>query len=186
MDKYIFLDIDGVIATPETVDEGLWGLTKSKQELLGKILSETGAKIVLSSSWRHNDLKSTIDYMNEKGFLFCDKLIGVTLRLYKYIDREQKIHLSIPRGLEIDQWIDTHIHSNNGKDWSRKEIGKDFTYVIIDDDADMLLEQKDYFIMTDGMVGLTDSDVTRAVGILNFKTVITDDLSNEAQTKAIV
>lgn len=185
MDKYIFLDIDGVIATPETVEEGLWGLTTSKQQLLGKILDETGAKIVLSSSWRHNDLKSTIDYMSEKGFLFCDKLIGVTLRLYKYIDREQKIHLSIPRGLEIDQWIDTHIHSNNGKDWSRKEIGKDFTYVIIDDDADMLLEQKDYFIRTDGMVGLTDLDVTRAVGILNFKTDLTDALSHEAQNRPI-
>lgn len=172
MNKYIFLDIDGVIATPETVDEGLWGLTPSKQQLLGKILSETGANIVLSSSWRHNDLQSTIDYMNEKGFLFCDKLIGVTKRLYKYIDREQKIHLSIPRGLEIDQWIDTNIHSNNGKDWSRKEIGKDFTYVIIDDDSDMLLEQKDYFVHTDGMVGLTDSDVERVIEILN-KSIVT-------------
>jgi len=186
VDKYIFLDIDGVIATPETVEEGLWGLTLSKQELLGKILFETGAKIVLSSSWRHNDLKSTIDYMSEKGFLFCNHLVGVTLRLYKYIDREQKIHLSIPRGLEIDQWIDTHIHSNNGKDWNRKEIGKDFTYVIIDDDADMLLEQKDYFIHTNGMIGLTEIEAERAVAILNFKTELTDNLSNEAQNEAIV
>jgi hypothetical protein len=181
VDKYIFLDIDGVIATPETVEEGTWGLTKSKQELLGKILFQTGAKIVLSSSWRHNDLKSTIDYMSEKGFLFCDKLVGVTLKLYKYIDREQKIHLSIPRGLEIDQWIDTHVHSNNGKDWNRKKIGKDFTYVILDDDADMLLEQKDYFIHTNGMIGLTEIEAQSAVGILNFKNDLTDGLSHEDQ-----
>jgi hypothetical protein len=181
VDKYIFLDIDGVIATPETVEEGTWGLTKSKQELLGKILSETGAKIVLSSSWRHNDLQNTIDYMSEKGFLFCDKLVGVTLRLYKYIDREQKIHLSIPRGLEIDQWIDTHVHSDNGKDWNRKKIGRDFTYVILDDNADMLLEQKDYFIHTNGMIGLTEIEAQSAVGILNFKTDLTDELSHEEQ-----
>jgi hypothetical protein len=181
VDKYIFLDIDGVIATPETVEEGTWGLTKSKQELLGKILSETGAKIVLSSSWRHNDLQNTIDYMSDKGFLFCDKLVGVTLRLYKYIDREQKIHLSIPRGLEIDQWIDTHVHSNNGKDWNRKKIGRDFTYVILDDDADMLLEQKNYFIHTDVMIGLTEIEAQSAVGILNFKTDLTDEPSHEEQ-----
>lgn len=136
--------------------------------------------------WRHNDLKTTIEYMSEKGFLFCDKLIGVTKRLYKYIDREQKIHLSIPRGLEIDQWIDTNIHSNNGKDWNRKEIGKDFTYVILDDDADMLLEQKDYFIHTNGMIGLTEIEATRAVAILNFiNTGLPDELHYETRSKAI-
>lgn len=75
--------------------------------------------------------------------------------------------IAIPRGVEIKQWIDTHIHSDNGKDWNRKKLGKDFTYVILDDNSDMLLEHKDNFIRTDSEIGLTDDDVTGAVGILN-------------------
>lgn len=164
MDKYIFLDIDGVIAIPETKFE----LATSCQSRLNKILSETGAKIVLSSSWRHNDLERSIKYMDEKGFLFCNWMVGVTIRAYKYIDKEQKIHLSVPRGVEIKQWIDTHIHSDNGKDWKRKELGKDFNYLILDDDSDMLLEHRDNFIQTEGETGLTDEDVIRAIGILNL------------------
>lgn len=169
MKKYLFLDIDGVIATNESVVHGLWGLVDSKQQLLGKILEETGADIVLSSSWRHVTLEKTKEYMSEKGFLFTDKIVGITLRLYHYIDRDSKIHLSIPRGLEIDQWIDTHVHSDNGKNWERKVLGVDFNYCILDDDSDMLLEQKDYFVNTDCFEGLTEVKARRVIEILNYK-----------------
>lgn len=165
MEKYIFLDIDGVIATPETVVDGMWDLTPACQERLSKILNKTDAIIVLSSSWRYNTVEKTIEKMKEHNFKHCDKIIGVTIRAYHYI--EKGVHLSIPRGVEIKQWIDTHIHSNNGKDWNRKQEGKDFTYLILDDDVDMLLEHKDNFINTDGMKGLTDDDVECAVAILN-------------------
>ena len=59
MKKIIFLDIDGVLATPEYLKDGLWALNPDKQEMLGKILSETNADIVLSSSWRQNTLEET-------------------------------------------------------------------------------------------------------------------------------
>lgn len=169
MKKYIFLDIDGVIATPQTVIDGLWSLTPKCQDRLGVILTMTDAKIVLSSSWRHNDLERTLEFMTEKGFRFCDKIIGVTIRAYKYVDKESKIHLSIPRGVEIKQWIDTHIHSENGHNWERKEEGRDFNYLILDDDSDMLLEHKDNFIQTNGDLGLTDTDVTHAINVLNYR-----------------
>ena len=167
MKKIIFLDIDGVIATPKSVEDGLWGLTNECQDRLGKILSETGAKIVLSSSWRLHNLEDTVAYMAKKGFKYCEHLIGVTIRAYHYIDKKDKVHLSIPRGVEIKQWIDAHIHSNNGKDFNRKYVGKDFTYLILDDDTDMLLEHYQHFVRTDSMEGLTDADVLRAVAILN-------------------
>jgi hypothetical protein len=168
--KYIFLDIDGVIATPESIDEsGMWALVNSAQDLLGEILQATGAKIVLSSSWRRHDLDSTKEFMKQEGFRFVDDIIGVTIRAYHYLERDKKIHLSIPRGVEIKQWIDTHVHSDNGKNWERKKIGVDYTYLILDDDSDMLLEHKDYFIRTRGDVGLTRSDVNVAIQILNFK-----------------
>ena len=167
MQKIIFLDIDGVLATPDYIKDGMWALNPKKQELLAKIIDETDAKIVLSSSWRWATLEKTKEHMESKGFLFIDKLIGVTIRAYQYIDRESKIHLSIPRGVEIKQWIDTNIHSENGKNWDKKKIGVDYNYIILDDDDDMLLEQKNYFIHTNPITGLTEEDVQKAILILN-------------------
>ena len=167
MDKIIFLDIDGVLATPEYLKDGQWALNPEKQKLLGEILVQTDAKIVLSSSWRYSTLKKTKEHMESEGFLFNDLLIGVTIRAYQFLERGTGIHLSIPRGVEIKQWIDTHIHSDNGKNWKRKKLGKDFTYVILDDESDMLLEHKDNFIHTKSNIGLTDDDVIGAVAILN-------------------
>jgi hypothetical protein len=135
MDKIIFLDIDGVLATPEYLKDGQWALNPEKQKLLGEILVQTDAKIVLSSSWRYSTLKKTKEHMESEGFLFNDLLIGVTIRAYQFLERGTGIHLSIPRGVEIKQWIDTHIHSDNGKNWKRKKLGKDFTYVILDDES---------------------------------------------------
>src|ERR1700722_4121287 len=126
MRKIIFLDIDGVLAIPSNMVEGLWALHDECQDNLEYILRHTDAEIVISSSWRHNTLEKTIATFKEKGFRFCDKIVGITIRAYHYIDKESKIHLSIPRGVEIKQWIDTHVHSDNGKEWKRKELGKDY------------------------------------------------------------
>ena len=167
MEKIIFLDIDGVLATPEYLKDGQWALNPEKQKLLGKILAQTDAKIVLSSSWRYATLEKTKEHMEAEGFLYNDKLIGVTIRAYQWLERGTGIHLSIPRGVEIKQWIDTHIHSDNGKNWGRKKLGKDFTYVILDDESDMLLEHRNNFVNTKSEIGLTDDDVRSAVAILN-------------------
>ena len=169
MKKIIFLDIDGVLATPEYLKDGQWALNPEKQKMLGRILSETDAEIVLSSSWRHNSLEDTKEFMDKEGFLFVDKLVGVTIRAYQYLERGTGVHLSIPRGVEIKQWIDTNIHSNNGKDWQRKKLNVEYTYVILDDDSDMLLEHKNNFIRTESSIGLTDEDVEKAIAILNSK-----------------
>jgi hypothetical protein len=169
MKKIIFLDIDGVLATPEYLKDGQWALNPEKQKMLGRILSETDAEIVLSSSWRHNSLEDTKEFMDKEGFLFVDKLVGVTIRAYQYLERGTGVHLSIPRGVEIKQWIDTNIHSNNGKDWQRKKLNVEYTYVILDDDSDMLLEHKNNFIRTESSIGLTDKNVEKAISILNNK-----------------
>lgn len=168
MKKIIFLDIDGVLATPESIDnDGFWGLVDSKQELLKEIIDATDADIVLSSSWRFSDVERTKDYMTSKGFKFSNKIIGVTIRAYKYIDKSAKIHLSIPRGVEINQWIDTHIHSDNGFGFKRKKYGVDYTYVILDDDSDMLYTQANKFLKTNSDIGLTKEIVEKAIQILN-------------------
>ena len=167
MKKIIFLDFDGVITT----EKSRYNLDKEKIELLGKILEATDAEIVISSSWRWNTVELTIKDLTTLShrvpfaFPYCDKIIGVTIRSYHYIER--KIHLSIPRGVEINQWLDTNIHSENGKDFKLLTLGKDFQYVILDDDCDMLLEQKDNFIMTDSKLGLSELDAEKAINILN-------------------
>ena len=165
--KIIFLDIDGVLATSGYLKDGLWALHPEKQKLLGKLIINTNAKIVLSSSWRLATLEQTKEHMQAEGFLFVFALIGVTIRAYQYLERGTGVHLSIPRGVEIKQWIDTNIHSDNGKNWDRKKLGVDFTYVILDDESDMLLEHKNNFIKINGEVGLTDNDVDMAINILN-------------------
>lgn len=57
MDKLIFLDCDGVISTLKSG----WHLDPEKLELLGKILEATGARIVVSSSWRWHTLEQTLE-----------------------------------------------------------------------------------------------------------------------------
>ena len=169
MKKIIFLDIDGVLAIPSSIKDCTWGLSDDKQWILKRILDATGASIVLTSSWRHNTLEKTLDHMKEEGFWFCEMITGITIRAYQYLEKGTGIHLSIPRGVEIKQWMDTHIHSEGGKNWERKELGKDYTYVILDDDDDMLLEHKDNFIKTDEEIGLSEADAVRAIEILNGK-----------------
>lgn len=167
MDKLIFLDIDGVISTQKFH----YALDKDACDLLGKIIDATDAMIVMSSSWRKNTVEDTKNYLTTIGhsvpflFPYADRIIGVTIRAYAYI--MQGVHLGIPRGVEIKQWIDTHIHSDNGENWDRKEVGIDFNYVILDDDSDMLLEQEEHFIKTDTYLGLSVDDVEKAISILN-------------------
>lgn len=168
MDKYIFLDFDGVI----TNKESKYKLDKQSCNLLGKIIEETDAKIIITSSWRKSTLEDTIKYLNTTSFFvpfefpYLDRIIGQTIRAYHYI---HGIHLGIPRGLEIKQWIDTNIHSDNGKNYILKKIGIDYQYVILDDDNDMLLEQRNNFIKTDSYRGLNVRNVFDAIQILNNK-----------------
>ena len=41
------------------------------------------------------------------------------------------------------------------------------SYVILGDDADMLLPQKEHFVQTDAVEGITEEDAERAIRILN-------------------
>ena len=117
---------------------------------LNRIIEETECKVVLSSSWRSsrksvNDLTQYI--LKIKGFKY--EFYDVTPRLW-FSD------FSIRRGEEIKFWLD--------KESEKHEIE---SFVILDDDSDMLPEQMNNFIHVDGQVGLTDRDVLTAIEILN-------------------
>lgn len=91
--KIIFLDIDGVLNTSRTkelVCGGCLGIEPGKADLIKRIVKETGAKIVLTSTWRHHpDLSQAVrDQVVE--------FIGVTRSL------------GTERGFEIEEWLIAH------------------------------------------------------------------------------
>ena len=156
--KIIFLDIDGVLNCENAYKNGDCKYTEwvwedgrkdhyqrfcvRSKDLLNKLIDETGAKIVISSSWRH----SGIDFM-KKVWEFEEmhgEIIDITPSL-----RTSGIH--IPRGMEINYYLENDLkfrHIN----WSKEEQLKYMkdsdveNYIIIDDDSDMLYCQRSHFV----------------------------------------
>ena len=161
--KLVFLDLDGVINGNDEDSLYQKGKLSDDQELysdvlverLNRLLDETGAKVVLSSTWRLGLSQEQIEYRLADIGIKCD-CIGFTPNFYKY---------SV-RGNEIRAWIIDN----------EELLGCDYrfrNYVIIDDDSDMLLWQKDNFVNTNGMKGLTDEDCELAKSIFEkFKPYI--------------
>lgn len=87
MSKIIFLDFDGVITTVKSN----WNLDKEKMELVKQICDATGAKIVISSSWRRYTLEQTLELITTKqiengfqSFLYPEDVMGITARMYAF------------------------------------------------------------------------------------------------------
>ena len=117
---------------------------------LNRIVEETDCKVVLSSSWR-----SSIESEN----IFTQNLLKLKGFKYEFYDVTPRLwfsDFSIRRGEEIKFWLD--------KESEKHEIE---SFVILDDDSDILPEQMNNFIHVDGQVGLTDRDVLTAIEILN-------------------
>ena len=145
-----FLDIDGVI---NSEDYALYRYESKKFDLdefideravtlLNYIIKKTDAKVVLSSSWR-GDIENTEKRLKDAGFKY--DIFDIT-----------PYCVSRVRGEEIQAWIDKY-----EKDHEPLE-----SYVIIDDDDDMLPEQKNNFVHCNFQHGLTCVDVYKAIGIL--------------------
>lgn len=171
-DKIIFLDIDGVLnddaywetinrsEVPKTGDKNedsilfhISMINPAKVKLLNKITGGTGAKIVVSSTWRnHPFIKEILQRSGVTG-----EIIGIT----PYATQEccspgYENNGRALRGIEILFYMDKHYPQT----WSAiddKAVRPELeSYAIIDDDADMLYWQKDNFFKTDGHIGLTE------------------------------
>lgn len=159
MNKYIFLDIDGVLNSnfffiersqsdrwkeayekyPQEIAHGVCSIDEKAVTRLNKIIKETGAKIVVSSTWRHDP------YLQE---IF--NVVGIETPI---LDVTPSLKSRV-RGEEIQAWLD--------------KISEPYKYVILDDDTDMLPKQFPYFIQTDCLKwGLDDNDVELAIKLLN-------------------
>lgn len=144
--KIIFLDIDGVLnyskcwKREENKEKGTLIWDKDCISQLNRIVKETGAKIVISSTWRlykdHYD--AILNQMNIEG-----EIIDKTIAL-RNIDSE--------RGDEIEDWLSKH-----------PEVKK---FVILDDDDDMK-HLFPFLIQSDFMgKGLTKELADKAIEML--------------------
>jgi hypothetical protein len=128
--KVIFLDIDGVLnVIPKGFDK--WGgiFHPHFVDNLKRIIDATGAKIVISSTWRMGNGLVGMREMWEDRVL-PGEVIDITPNFMV------NFKTTICRGKEIDAWLSEHPEVTN--------------YVIIDDDCDMEPNQLENFVMTSG------------------------------------
>jgi len=179
--KIIFLDIDGVLNHQkwytfrhEYMDMKVvsdqypkYEFDPGSVECLNWITDATGAKIVVSSTWRRG---RTIEELQEllKSVGVTGEVIGKTPSLgtpTRY-DGDGDVGYTIPRGCEIDYWLKQNKFQRIN--WSI-EVQKDFdkksqvsNYIILDDDSDMLYNQREHFFKTPQLTGL-DTEIAKQV-----------------------
>ena len=153
--KILFLDIDGVLASVDFLcrTAGQKGfIDKEKVALLNK-LKTYGVEVVISSSWGYND--DTVKQLTACGLEL--PIIGGT----------EHFHSDwMCRGNEIAKWLactfgDYNVFTGKASSYA----GKDYEYVILDDDDDMLMCQKDNFICVDRYTALTEEHIERSIDI---------------------
>lgn len=167
--KLIFLDIDGVL-NPVHYMNALFKMWKASFneiksqddygqlffyqncDALKQIVDQTGAQIVISSTWRMAGEQAMKDLWRDRNL--PGQIIGITPTQRQVIESSGAEKQSdVCRGDEIAHWIKQNNFTGN--------------YVIIDDTPDMLNSQIENFVRTNGYVGLTMKDADRAIEILN-------------------
>ena len=166
MRKVIFLDIDGVLNTKwwyaqmnrnTPKDKYGYAFDPNAVSNLKYILDQTGADIVISSSWKSFGFSELEEMWEERGL--PGKLIGITpnsvsdeMLLNADLDNMELFSI---RGMEIKEWL-----SKNGKRISH--------YAIIDDMDNMLPEQQSHFVKTDPEIGITKENANQVIAILGI------------------
>jgi hypothetical protein len=171
----IFLDFDGVIVTrrqlrkpqPDSAARALDALIAAKADpdcvaALNRLCEETGAKIVVTSSWRRlAGFVDPLEYVREVLRLWGVRaeVIDVTPMLERELmvmtDDGQRVPMTLPkeRGHEIQAWLD----GNPG-------VAR---FVILDDEDDMV-HLRPRLVRTDFEDGLQMRHVEKAVSILRI------------------
>jgi len=162
--KFIFLDIDGVLNTYQEVMRDEMIRTDLVANLAA-IVKRTGAKIVLTSSWRlfNNMITKIMDAFNEFDLsLYGMTQEGVSKRWLvdhginvkpcpRYDWRQDE--LCYDRGAEIFYWLFTHYNHSYEN------------FIILDDEVDDIKNyfKSEYIVQTTFKSGLTQEKVNEAV-----------------------
>ena len=185
--KVIFLDIDGVLncemwyrrrfeeldRTEETGNYPFYEFDPILIDRLNKIIDNTGAKVVVSSTWRlGRSVTELQELLDRVGFI--GEVIDTTPHFIANgtDNDDNRIAYTIPRGCEIEWWLKEkgkfqriNWSIERQKEYLEKALVKN--YVILDDDSDMLYNQREHFIKTSQYWGLSEADVKTAIKILN-------------------
>lgn len=163
--KLIFLDVDGVLNnndTRVTTKDGWCFVDDELVSRLSEIVHKTGAKVILSSTWREGwnkkDESKNASYFNE----LRDKLLEYDVHLFDKTPEVSRTHI---RGDAIGEWfgsIDYDVES----------------YIILDDYNDMGCFSS-HLLQTAGGRGLTEEDVEMAITYLNKKNWVDLSLKKE-------
>lgn len=142
MKKIVFLDIDGVLNSEDWYENShkRGELNDDIDPVLVQRLNKLDCEVVISSSWGC-DNGQTWKKLRKNGF---------NLKVIGYTEHHEMGSDWIVRGNCIKKWLNDNI----GYDYFKK-----CRYAILDDDSDMLLEQKDHFVQTDFRHGVTDRDI---------------------------
>lgn len=170
-DKLVFLDFDGVLNSSEfaahrfqnnesTQDRmGLDLFDPNAVECMNRIVDATGAKIVVSSSWRYLGLAKLQKLWKERGL--HGEIVGMTslhvvdeLILENGIEWLERETYESPRSEEIAHWLKSYDINGN--------------YVILDD-LPMPKELQAHFVQVNPKFGLSDLQIKQAITILNTK-----------------
>mgnify|MGYP000580071640 CR=1 FL=1 len=154
MRKIIFLDIDGVLnhnqyfmemkSIGKRSDGTKLGFFKQHIDIISllyleDICKDYDTKIVISSTWRHNRTHKEIKESFKSAFDVDLPIIDST-----------PILGGLPRGLEIKKWLNDE--GLNVYYWSKDQTRESMEksnieqYVILDDDSDMLYQQRNHFV----------------------------------------
>lgn len=152
--RILFLDYDGVVNTIMWNEKGTvasYGYPWDNKvnnfqavQWISEFCEKYGFDIVVTSTWRQ-----------DKNYKEC--LINGGLRKGIEILGRTKV-LNRPRGEEIKEYLDSH-----------PEIEQ---YIIVDDEDDMLEEQKEFLVKVNGTYGFNKPDYDKCVRIVSENLIV--------------
>ena len=165
MDKYLFLDFDGVLNT-EFYQDLLMSQGKPFRdkhgpffdpeavEQLKRVIDSTRAEIVIESSCKYLGLEAMQDMWTDRQL--PGRVIAVTPSIVSasWSLDDNGLDARQSKGIEIDFWL-------------FENATQDARYVIIDDEYVILDSQLPRFILTNPFDGLTELLADRAIALLN-------------------
>ncbi len=146
--RILFLDIDGVLNSEEyyrnssNSGKDFSRFDPSSVSLLKAIVEEFSLKIVISSTWRYGAVDRLMHELKK------NKLLD-----YLYHDWFTPVIHPAHRGTEIKLWLDLHPEVSD--------------YVIIDDDNNILEEQKNNYVKTSLHLGMNNEHYNRVRAIFS-------------------
>jgi hypothetical protein len=156
--KIIFLDVDGVLNTTSTKEmfEEYTFVEDEKVQLLKQLVTRTGAKIVLSSSWRYGWWAEKIINPTSSDLSSIRLFEALKKKLSEYgLELLDHTDETSTRGQEIAWWLES---------WDGEPIE---SFVILDDmHLSWLLPNTSHVVSTSISKGLTQVHVDRAVNVL--------------------